>query len=79
MGHNLCDCAGRSAQLDVGPPGPGITKASNGTARSEFWSFNLTPVANGPEHIRQRADPSFNMRDVVKGAKAILVVNLGGT
>ena len=72
MGQHFCDCGGQSALLDAGPPGQGGIRKKG--QQKSFFDFSLKPVANGPG-----AESSFDMKEITRGAKAIMIVNLGGT
>ena len=69
MGNKFCDCGGQSSLLDAGPPGQ--------RKRSEFFQFNLTPIANG--HGADSSHNLCNVKELLKSAKATLIINMGGT
>ena len=66
MGNKFCDC-GQATMHDAGPPG------QRRAHKTDFFKFNLTPVSNCPG-----ANSSYNMSEIVKDSKAIIVINMAG-
>ena len=68
MGNQLSCCGKQSALLDMENPG------RRNVDTEEFLKIKLSPIANGPDDSYE-----CEMRDVVKGKKAVVIINMGGT